>query len=221
MMFRLALVLLLAAPSLAQTAESYRQRAIELSRKKSWDEAIANYQQAIALNPNDASTHYNFALALKYKGDSQQAVQEFQAALRLKPKWSDAHYGLGATWYDLQDFTAALKELQTAVKLEPANAAVHRFLARIYAQQNDTSDAEHELLRALQLKPSAEMYFELGLVRVRAKGRVTPGESWPERPPSIVIPLTTVHVYVAGPLMLPAASRASTRTVCSPGWLPS
>ena len=80
MMLRLFLVLLLAAPSLAQTAESYRQRAIELSRKKSWDEAIANYQQAIALNPNDASTHYNFALALKYKGDSQQAVQEFQAA---------------------------------------------------------------------------------------------------------------------------------------------
>src|SRR5437867_11753323 len=167
-MLRLFLVLLLAAPSLAQTAESYRQRAIELSRKKSWHEAIANYQQAIALNTNDASTHYNFALALKYKGDTQQAVQEFQAALRLKPKWSDAHYGLGATWYDLQDFTAALKELQTAVKLEPANAAVHRFLARVYAQQNDTSDAEHELLQALQLKPSAEMYFELGLVRAQA-----------------------------------------------------
>jgi len=107
MMFRLSWVLLLAMSCLAQTADNYRQRAIEFSRKKSWDEAIANYQHAIALNPNDASTHYNFALALKYKGDAQQAVQEFQAALRLKPTWGDAHYALGATLYDLQDLAAA------------------------------------------------------------------------------------------------------------------
>ena len=93
---------------LAQTADNYRQRAIEFSRKKSWDEAIANYQHAIGLNPNDASTHYNFALALKYKGDAQRAVQEFQAALRLKPTWGDAHYALGATLYDLQDLAAGL-----------------------------------------------------------------------------------------------------------------
>ena len=33
----------------AQSAESYRQHAVELSRAKSWDEAIANYRKALVL----------------------------------------------------------------------------------------------------------------------------------------------------------------------------
>ena len=44
------------------------------------------YRKALALEPNDASTHYNLALALKYKGDARPATEEFEAALLLKPK---------------------------------------------------------------------------------------------------------------------------------------
>src|ERR1700732_574467 len=163
MVFLLILGLLFSAPSFAQTAESFRQRAIELSRTKSWDEAISSYRKALALEPNDASTHYNLALTLKYKGDAKQAAEEFEAALQLKPKWADAHYGLGATWYDLRDQAAALKELRAAVELDPANAGAHRLLARIYSQQNNPSAAEGELRRALASKPSADLHFELGL----------------------------------------------------------
>ena len=155
--------LLVADPSIAQTAEEYRQRAIELSRTKSWDEAIANYHKALALDDNDALTHSNLALTLKYKGDARQSVDEFEATLRLKPKWAEAHYGLGATWYDLQDLEGARKELRTAVELNPGNADSHRLLARVYAQQNDPTSADRELRRALQYKPSAEIHFELGL----------------------------------------------------------
>jgi tetratricopeptide (TPR) repeat protein len=105
----LSLGILPSDPMFAQTAESYRQKAIELSRLKSWDQAIANYRQALDLEPNDPSTHYNLALTLKYKGEAKQAIEEFDAALRLKPKWADAHYGLGATWYDLGEQATALK----------------------------------------------------------------------------------------------------------------
>ncbi len=114
LVFLLAWGFLFSAPSSAQTAQSYRQQAVELSRNKSWEKAIASYRKALDLEPNDPDTHYNLALALKYKGDAKQAVEEFQATLRLKPKWADAHYGLGATWFDLHDQAAALKELHTA-----------------------------------------------------------------------------------------------------------
>src|SRR6267142_6052035 len=164
MVFLLVLGLLFSASSSAQTAKSYCQQAIELSRNKSWDQAIASYRKALALEPNDPDTHYNLALALKYKGDARQAVEEFEATVRLKPKWADAHYGLGATWHDLDDQAAALKELRTAVDLDPANAGAHRLLARVYLQQNDPMAAESELRRALALKPSAEMHFEMGLI---------------------------------------------------------
>src|ERR1700722_788371 len=98
------------AQSPAQTADNYRRDATELARHQSWDQAIEKYRKALELEPNDALTHYNLALALKYKGDARQAVEEFQTALRLKPKWADAHYGLGATWYDLHELDPAVKE---------------------------------------------------------------------------------------------------------------
>ena len=162
MVFLLALGLLLSGPAFAQTAEAYRQHAIELSRNKSWDQAIDSYRKALALEPNDPVTHYNLALALKNKGDAALAAEEFEATLRLKPKWADAHYGLGATWYDPHDQAAALKELRTAVELDPANAGAHPFLARVYLEQNNPSAAERELRRALWWKPSAEMHLESG-----------------------------------------------------------
>ncbi len=124
--FLLVMGLLFSAVTFAQTAQSYRQQAVELSRNKSWDQAIASYRKALDLEPNDPDTHYNLALTLKYKGDAKQAVEEFEATLRLKPKWADAHYGLGATWFDLHDRAAALKELHTAIDLDPANVGAHR-----------------------------------------------------------------------------------------------
>src|SRR5258708_16286774 len=163
MMVLLLLLCILAAPCFAQTAESYRRQAIEESRKKSWDQAIADYRKALELEPNDPLTHYNLALALKYRGEPQQAVNEFEAALRLKPKWADAQYGLGAARYDLHDQPAAAKELQAAIRLDPANAAAHRLLSRIYLEQNNPSSAKTALQRAIASKTSAEPYTELGL----------------------------------------------------------
>src|ERR1700721_4261858 len=104
---RVLFLCIFAVPCFAQTAESLRQQAIEESRQKSWDQAIANYHKALELEPNDALTHYNLALALKYKGEAKQAVDEFEAALRIKPKWNDAQYGSVAAFYDLHDLPAA------------------------------------------------------------------------------------------------------------------
>src|ERR1700676_1032130 len=98
LLFLLALGSLFSTPAFAQTAESYRRQAVELSRQKSWDEALVLYRKGVALAPNDPHTHYNLALALKYKGEAKPAIEEFENALRLNPNWSDARYGLGATY---------------------------------------------------------------------------------------------------------------------------
>jgi tetratricopeptide (TPR) repeat protein len=67
MVLVLAVGFVLVPSSYAQTFEQYRQRAIESSRAKSWDDAIANYRRALDLEPNDALTRFNLALALKYR----------------------------------------------------------------------------------------------------------------------------------------------------------
>src|SRR5450432_2189766 len=129
----LVLSLVASGPSLAQTAQVYRERANTLARSKSWDAAIVAYRKVLELDPNDALTHYELAFALKDKGDTKQAVEEFEAAIGLKPGWGEAHYGLGAVLYDLHDQAGALKEFRKAVEYEPSNAAAHLFLAHVYS----------------------------------------------------------------------------------------
>src|SRR5947209_3786483 len=164
LIWALCLFLLHSSESTAQTAAEYRKRATQLAQSKSWDDAIATYRKGLSLDPKDALTHYDLALALKYKGENREALKEFEAAVELRPKWAEAHYGLGAIWYELQNQAAALDELHTAATLDASNASVHRLLGRILSQQQNLADAERELRLALNLKPSPEIHLELGVV---------------------------------------------------------
>ncbi len=53
------------------------------------DKAIADYSQAIALNPQSAKAYYNRAFAWTNKGDEESAVKDFVTALRLDPSVAD------------------------------------------------------------------------------------------------------------------------------------
>ncbi|HVI78022.1 MAG TPA: tetratricopeptide repeat protein, partial [Candidatus Acidoferrum sp.] len=152
-------------PTSAQTADAYRNRATELSRTKSWDEAIANFRKAIELEPDDSTTHYNLGLALKYKGDTPEALKELQMAIKLRPKWAEAHQALGSLLYDSGNETEAISELRLAESTDPSEVATHRLLARILSRQSNLADADREIKTALRLKPSADTYVEAGVVQ--------------------------------------------------------
>ena len=60
------------------------QAYLELGR---WDEAIAEYNRLIALNPNYALLHYNLGKAYEQKGQSDRARAEYDRFLQI---WKDA-----------------------------------------------------------------------------------------------------------------------------------
>ena len=49
------------------------------------DGAIAEYREALRLNPNDDEAHFNLGVALGKKGDWDGAIAEYREALRLNP----------------------------------------------------------------------------------------------------------------------------------------
>src|SRR5438309_91805 len=146
-------VLFCPAESTAQTAASYRKRATELSRAKSWDDAISNYRNALALEPNDAVTHYDLALALKYKGETREALKEFEAAVELRPKWADAlnpndaeaQYDLGRELRAGGDAAGAIAAFRRAIELKPDFEQAHYNLGLALRAQGDASSAKKEL----------------------------------------------------------------------------
>lgn len=57
-----------------------------LDDKGDWDGAIAEYREALRLNPNYDTVHNNLGIALGHKGDTDGAIAEYREALRLNPK---------------------------------------------------------------------------------------------------------------------------------------
>jgi tetratricopeptide (TPR) repeat protein len=53
-------------------------------------EAIAHFEQALALNPTLETAHFNWRNALFGAGDLSGAIARYEAALRLNPGDSDA-----------------------------------------------------------------------------------------------------------------------------------
>jgi tetratricopeptide (TPR) repeat protein len=67
---------------LDQWRESTRKGA-QSSDQKDWDDAIAHFQAALAINPDYADTHFRLATAFENIGQFQQAKTHYQRALDL------------------------------------------------------------------------------------------------------------------------------------------
>ncbi len=54
--------------------------------KGEYDKAIAEYTEAIRLDPTDVKTYYNRGLTYRNKGDHDQAIADFTETIRLHPQ---------------------------------------------------------------------------------------------------------------------------------------
>jgi tetratricopeptide (TPR) repeat protein len=136
------------------------------------DEAMAQIQKAIALNPDNGSAHINLGHLLEVMGgDRQDAIDELSKGIELAPKSSDGHNILGVILARMGKLDEATVELQKAVDLAPQSAECHFNLGRALAASNRFADALPEFEAAAGISGGKEpailqmlaaMYSETG-----------------------------------------------------------
>src|SRR5437879_12840900 len=70
--------------------------------------ALEEYRKSLAINPNQAQTHFLAGLALLRTGSPAKAVQEFRAALKLNPTDPSKKYHLAFPLIEMQQKDQAL-----------------------------------------------------------------------------------------------------------------
>src|SRR5262249_5529974 len=82
-----------------------------------WDEAIAEFREAIRLKPDYAEAHCNLGIALRAKGRWDEAIAEFREPIRLEPDYAEAHCNLGGAMLAQGKFREALEAVRRGHEL--------------------------------------------------------------------------------------------------------
>lgn len=149
-------------PAQAASRDALRlnEEGIALTAKGHYEEAAAQFTQALRLSPGDEVIRRNLArvravLGHRYlqAGSLSQAQEQYQAALEAVPDEPAALLGLGDIQQRSRQPRLAAEFYRRAVAAEPTNADAYARLAEAYYQQGDVAAALSAWEQALALRP--------------------------------------------------------------------
>ncbi len=136
---------------------------VALEKQGRPDEAVREYQAALAADPTYAAAHTNLGFVLSNEGRFDEATAQFQAALQADADPSRVHFGLGLVFGREGRVPDATIEFQQAVALRPDWPDAHYNLGIALEHEQRLPEAISQLQQAADLDPgSAEFRFELG-----------------------------------------------------------
>lgn len=139
-------------------------RATDISKRGASDAAIAAWQKAVSLAPEEAAAHFNLANALAAAKRRDEAMEQYQRALALSPDHSEAHNNLGKLLLTAGRAPEALSHFEQAVAANPRNAQARTNLGVLLAQSGRVPEAIEQLRRAIALAPDdVDAHNNLGL----------------------------------------------------------
>ncbi len=146
--------------------------AFKLGEKKQSDAAIAKWNEALALSPDDAKALSNLGVQLAKVGRIEEAKAHYRKATETEPDYPDGYTNLGIALAREGNYDEAIPYLQKAALLSPWDAGVHSNLGAALAETGRGSDAIAECQKALELNPGyGEAYANLAIALAK-EGRL-------------------------------------------------
>jgi tetratricopeptide (TPR) repeat protein len=114
----LSLCLLPAAGFAApEQVAALKEKGVEDCNNGKFDEAIAKFNQAMTLKPDDPAL-YVFRGRAKYaKGQNREALADLSQAVTINPNFAQAYNTRAQVHFTMEDFDQALADLQKAQSL--------------------------------------------------------------------------------------------------------
>ena len=120
------------------------------------ERAEAEFERALALNPNDADVITDVALCLSYSGRSEEALELAQKAMRLNPHYPEWYLmQLGPIYFNAREYAKAIETLNGIRTMDTASIQLH--LAASHAAMGHQEPARRAVKRALELDTSASI----------------------------------------------------------------
>ncbi len=140
-------------------AETRVERAHDLYEKGRWAEAAAELQAAVAINPYNASWHFNLALTFEALEDYTRACKAYRASLVLSPHDVETLNCLGVNLTRLGLYAQALTSFEEISQQDPSYEPSYCNRIVTYSELGQHEKAEVMFYTAQQIKPDCPLCF--------------------------------------------------------------
>ena len=134
---------------------AYYNRGTARSRDGDEARAIADFGEAIRLDPNDVSAFVNRGIAYLNKGDHRLAIADLDEAIRLDPKQESAWSARGDVYSALGDHARAIADYGEVIRLNPRDSDAYYNRGLSWRQHGDDDKALADYDESIRLAPQA------------------------------------------------------------------
>src|SRR5205085_1238255 len=137
-------------------AQGYATRGQALAKSGKTDEALAEFDRALALDPYNVPALYGRGLIYQGEKQHEQAIADFTAANGLSPQRVDPLLSRAASYLALDKAKEAVVDLDEAVQADPNSAPAWSARGQAYERLGDKTKAATSYGRAIGLRPKDE-----------------------------------------------------------------
>jgi lipoprotein NlpI len=157
-------------------ASAYFNRANALVQKGDSDKAIADFDEAIKLDPRNVGAYNNRGSAKNEKGDVDAALEDFDAAIKHNARFASAYFNRANVLAARGESARAIKDYDTAIKYNRRN--VNAYIARgaLMLASGATAKARSDFRAAATLdrrNAYTLLWHDIAERRARQKGVLT------------------------------------------------
>ena len=118
-----------------------------------YDRAIADYSEAIRVDPQYAVAYSNRGLAYANKKDYDRAIKDLDGAIRMDPDNAPAYDDRGWTFSRKKQYDRAIADYNEAVRLDPKFARAYGNRCSAYREKRELDRAIADCDDAIRLDP--------------------------------------------------------------------
>jgi spermidine synthase len=134
----------------------HNNMGIALTKHGRLDEALAQFNIALKINPAKSEPNYNKGYILKKQGKPDEAARYFSIALLINPDYPEAHYHLGLIMIEQNKLDLAIKHFNEVLRINPKSAKTHNHLGTALARKGRRQEAIIHFQEAVRIKPDWE-----------------------------------------------------------------
>ena len=137
-------------------AQGYAIRGQTLAKSGKTEEALAEFERALALDPYNVQALYGRGLIYQDEKKHQQAIADFTAANGLTPQRVEPLLARATSYLAIDKAKEAASDLDEAVQADPNSAQAWSVRGVTYERLGDKAKAFTSYGRALALRPKDE-----------------------------------------------------------------